>query len=123
MENSISKRSSFPLPMEKIAGAQLSSLLQYAQDWDDLKKFVNKQWDRAQRNLDEGYKEFYGALKGELDKLEKRAKQLASTCPGGQKQWNTFYASELAREYIRHLVAHLLFVGKGGHAKPLRREG
>ena len=109
-----------------IGNAQLSGLNNVAQaapSFDDVKKFVEHQGEKAERAGRFDVREYWGALGKALGELEGEAYTLA-----GEADWplplkgskprelkevlNEVYLW-LAREYVQHLVAHSIMIGKG----------
>jgi hypothetical protein len=87
--------------------AQFSALLQHAQRWSDLRAYVAKQVTRDWQGNKEYYKAYFGDLKSELDRVERRAREFVD--PGltsaEKRAHTTLLAGLLGREYIQHLWA------------------
>lgn len=102
-----------------VADAQLNSLLQYAQEWRDLTRFVDRQRQRdwAQSRQTEHYGQFYNDLHEALRQLKHEAAQFVPIGLGRREQQaqTALYAGLLAREFVQHLAAEAQFaqaVGK-----------
>jgi hypothetical protein len=116
---------------ELVADAQLNGLLQYAQEWHDLTRFVDRQRQRdwAQSSRTEHYGQFYNDLHEALRQLEREVARfvLAGLARREQQAQTAFYAGLLAREFVQHLVAEAQFaqtVRSGEQPAPAaRRQG
>lgn len=93
--------------------SQLTGLLEYSRQQDDLKKFVNRQKRRKWTGKKEYYSKFYESLGKYLDSLRGRCKKEFGLVPEGLgRREESGRVNEisalLAEEYITHLVADAL---------------
>lgn len=93
--------------------SQLTGLLEYSRQQDDLKKFIKRQEDREWAGKKKHYKTFYSSLGGHLENLRNRCKNEFGLIPEGLgRREESGRVNEvsalLAQEYITHLVAEAL---------------
>jgi hypothetical protein len=93
---------------------QLAGLLDYAHNWDDLKRFVDNQRKRDWFGAKEHYKRFYQELDTYLRELQGRVKTTFNFVPEGlprakERAQTELYAQALAQEFIQHLAAENLW--------------
>ncbi len=93
-------------------GHQLNGLLEFARSWQELWRYVTKQQPRDWQGKKQAYVHFYGAVKFELEAIRKLA-QLKFVPDGlAKNETRTLtdqYAGILAAEFVRHLVAEMLW--------------
>ncbi len=95
---------------------QVNSLLKYVRDGiGELDKFVQKQAARDWTGRKEYYGPLYQALRNELSKLVRLAKEngLVANDLADNKARSTEAVARLAQEFIQHLAAEMLY-NKGG---------
>lgn len=109
----------------RIGGAQLSGLNNIAQSapwFEDLKQFARHQGDKAERAGHYDVQEYWAAMRKQFEGLEPEAWQLGERAglalPAGnspvresKEAMNEVYLM-LAREWVQHLWAHSLLVGR-----------
>jgi hypothetical protein len=102
-----------------VAGSQMEGLLEYSRSWDELTRFVKHQkddrnWGEPGKSKKAHYRDFYTALDAYLNELYRDVKGRHQFVPGGLTKKETskkssYFAGLLAREFIQHLVAEMLW--------------
>ena len=90
--------------------SQLQGLVEFSRSWTELDDFV-----KHQRSKNQAYQAFYIALDSKLGDLHARAK--AEFVPGDltkkeRNEQTKFFAGLLAREFIQHLAAEMMWQGE-----------
>ncbi|HXL03347.1 MAG: hypothetical protein GX872_03705 [Firmicutes bacterium] len=93
--------------------SQLTGLLEYSRQNDDLMRFIKRQEDRDWTGKKEHYKTFYRSLDSYLNNLRKKCKDEFDLVPADLGRTETKervneVSTLLAQEYITHLVAEAL---------------
>ncbi|MBU0496243.1 MAG: hypothetical protein KKA73_07110 [Chloroflexi bacterium] len=104
------------LPVE---GKQMAGLLEFSRSWDELTAFVRHQkddrdWGEPGKSKKAHYKDFYAALDTYLGELRTRVQSPYGFVPLGkldsaQRNRRDWMAGLLAREFIQHLVAEMMW--------------
>jgi|Deesub1362A_J573_1020465.scaffolds.fasta_scaffold00513_6 hypothetical protein len=94
--------------------SQAEGLLDNAQSFGELQRFVRHQAGRDWTGRKEHYRDFYVSLDGFLKDLRRRVRDQYGLVPQGlpkeeTKEQNDYFAELLAREFLQHLVAELMF--------------
>jgi hypothetical protein len=94
--------------------SQAEGLLDNAQSFDELQRFIRHQAGRDWTGRKEHYKEFYAALARFLQDLRRRVREQYRLVPEGLSRRETreqtdFLVRLLAREFLQHLVAELVY--------------
>lgn len=97
---------------DTVDNAQVNGLVSHAQDWHNLEMFVRHQASRDWQKRKRHYRDFYRALQTQLGQLRAQAKKHfvpESMGKSQSREQTAFYAELLAREFIQHLAAEILF--------------
>ena len=97
-----------------IDAAQGSSLLAYAQRWQDVQEFVRRQASRTWQDNKQHYKTFYINLQKELGELEKRAQKHVppNLSMNEVRRHSAPIAGSLAQAFLQHLCAQALLTAR-----------
>lgn len=95
-------------------GHQLSGLGEYARSFSELDEFVTHQVERDWEGKSQSFQGFYAALKGYLSDLRDDVQDKYGFVPDGLTKRETreqidFFAGLLAREFVQHLVAEMMW--------------
>lgn len=95
-------------------GNQMNGLLEYSRSWEELTSFVAHQKDRNWTGRRQAYQGFYSALHQYLNDLRADVKDQHHFVPDGltnreAKERTRFFAGWLARAFIQHLVAEMMW--------------
>ncbi len=98
---------------DKQVNHQLNGLLNASRSWADLNNFVNNQIKRVWTGRKEDYGTFYNNLKQQLAALAALATEQfvanATLTKNQVKEQTAVYAGLLAREFIQHLFAEMVW--------------
>lgn len=96
-----------------INASQWSSLLAYAERWQDVRQFVDRQSKRDWQNKAD-YKTFYLTLQKQLVALEDRARKLvpSGASPNAAREQLAVVAGPLTRAFLQHLCAEALLTAR-----------
>lgn len=97
---------------------QMAGLLEFSRSWGELNKFVKHQKGRDWHGRNSHYTDFYTKLSKFLDKLRTKIKTDSDFVPNRStnketKKYADYFAGLLAREFIQHLVAEMMWKEKG----------
>jgi hypothetical protein len=102
-----------------VENSQMAGLLEFSRSWDELVRFVNHQknnrdWGEPGKSKRAHYKDFYTALDAYLKDLYREVQDQHELVPDGltkneRRQLTSFYAGLLARDFIQHLVAEMMW--------------
>jgi hypothetical protein len=100
--------------------SQINGLLQSSRSWGELIDFVKHQKERNWQQQKQSYEEFYTALEARLNKIFTDVKETYHLVSNDlskteAREQQSFFAGLLAREFIQHLYAEMLY-RKGGPA-------
>lgn len=108
-------------PVQK---SQMAGLLEFSRSWEELAGFVRHQkddrdWGEPGKSKRAHYKDFYTALDAHLNELRRRSREQYNFVPDGltkneNRQQTDFFAGLLAREFIQHLVAEMMWKEEKG---------
>ncbi|NLE46312.1 MAG: hypothetical protein GX620_16460 [Chloroflexi bacterium] len=99
---------------DKQFGHQASGLLEFSRDWDELERFIRHQKGRSWPQSKLHYGDFYAALGKYLQELRRDVKDKYGFVENGltnneTREQTKFFAGLLAREFIQHLVAEMMW--------------
>ena len=97
--------------------SQINGLLQFSRSWSELTGFVNHQKSRDWQGVRQSYGGFYTALSQQLKELRRDVKDKYGFVPDGltkreSNELTNFFAGLLAREFIQHLAAEMMWKSK-----------
>jgi hypothetical protein len=97
--------------------SQINGLLQFSRSWSELTSFVNHQRSRDWQGVRQSYGEFYAALKSQLDDMRSKVRGEYGFVPDDltkreSNELTDFFAGLLAREFIQHLAAEMMWKSK-----------
>ncbi len=95
-------------------GSQINGLLQFSCSWGELVAFVRHQRGRNWQGQKQSYEGFYTALETRLDRILADTKETYHLVADGLSKNETrtqqeFFAGLLAREFVQHLYAEMLY--------------
>ncbi len=104
-------------PVEK---SQVAGLIEYARSWEELERFVKHQkddrdWGEPEKSNRAHYQEFYNELSAYLRGLKEDVKSEDGFVPSEgltkkeRKEQVDFFAGLLAREFVQHLAAAMMW--------------
>lgn len=101
--------------------SQINGLLQFSRSWSELIDFVKHQKGRNWQGQKQSYEGFYTALEARLNQIFADVRETHHLVSDNLSKTETreqqsFFAGLLAREFIQHLYAEMLY-RKGGEAR------
>ena len=103
---------------DTVENKQMAGLLEFSRSWQELLKFVRHQKGRDWQRKKAHYADFYTQLEQQLEQLRAKVKSEYGMVPHGLTKKETsrhteYFAGLLAREFIQHLVAEMMWKEKG----------
>ena len=103
---------------DTLENKQMAGLLEFSRSWQELLKFVRHQKGRDWQRNKAYYADFYTQLEQQLEQLRAKVKSEYGMVPHGLTKKETsrhteYFAGLLAREFIQHLVAEMMWKEKG----------
>jgi hypothetical protein len=92
---------------------QVAGLMEFSRSWGELRSFITHQRDRDWKG-NESYKDFFTSLLRAVDNLRTAVKEKYGLVPSDLTKTESnhitdLYAGLLAREFIQHLAAEMLY--------------